>query len=162
MKPADVAAALEASAEALPDGALVVSLAAGVTLAEPGARPRPRPAHRACHAEHRGARRPRGARRHPRPAPTPRSPEHLATAEQILGAVGTVVQLPEPHLDAVTALSGSGPRLRVPRRRGARRGGRPRRAGPRASHRGLVRQTLLGAATLLAGSKIPKSAAGRR
>jgi pyrroline-5-carboxylate reductase len=35
--------------------------------------------------------------------------EHLATAEQILGHVGKVVRLAEEHLDAVTALSGSGP-----------------------------------------------------
>jgi pyrroline-5-carboxylate reductase len=36
-------------------------------------------------------------------------PEHVAIAEQILGHVGRVIRLPEEHLDAVTALSGSGP-----------------------------------------------------
>jgi pyrroline-5-carboxylate reductase len=36
-------------------------------------------------------------------------PEHLAIAERILGHVGKVVHLGEEHLDAVTALSGSGP-----------------------------------------------------
>jgi pyrroline-5-carboxylate reductase len=36
-------------------------------------------------------------------------PRHLATAEDILGSVGRVVHLGEEHLDAVTALSGSGP-----------------------------------------------------
>jgi len=35
--------------------------------------------------------------------------EHLAVAESLLGAVGRVVQVPESQLDAVTALSGSGP-----------------------------------------------------
>lgn len=35
--------------------------------------------------------------------------EHLAIARAILGHVGRVVDLPEEHLDAVTALSGSGP-----------------------------------------------------
>ena len=36
-------------------------------------------------------------------------PEHTAVAEEILGAVGRVITLPEDQLDAVTALSGSGP-----------------------------------------------------
>ena len=35
--------------------------------------------------------------------------EHLAVTEQVLGHVGKVVRLGEEHLDAVTALSGSGP-----------------------------------------------------
>ena len=35
--------------------------------------------------------------------------EHLAVAEELLGAVGRVIRLPEAQQDAVTATSGSGP-----------------------------------------------------
>jgi pyrroline-5-carboxylate reductase len=35
--------------------------------------------------------------------------KHLAVAEELLGYVGKVIRLPEQHLDAVTATSGSGP-----------------------------------------------------
>ncbi|MEJ7770337.1 MAG: pyrroline-5-carboxylate reductase [Geodermatophilaceae bacterium] len=37
------------------------------------------------------------------------SEEHLAAAETVLGSVGRVIRVPESQLDAVTALSGSGP-----------------------------------------------------
>jgi pyrroline-5-carboxylate reductase len=37
------------------------------------------------------------------------SDEHLTVAESLLGTVGRVVRVPESQLDAVTALSGSGP-----------------------------------------------------
>jgi pyrroline-5-carboxylate reductase len=35
--------------------------------------------------------------------------DHLAMAEEVLTHVGRVVQVPEPYMDAVTAVSGSGP-----------------------------------------------------
>jgi pyrroline-5-carboxylate reductase len=35
--------------------------------------------------------------------------EHLAMADEVLTHVGRVVQIPEPYMDAVTAVSGSGP-----------------------------------------------------
>ena len=37
------------------------------------------------------------------------TPEHLDTAQHLLESVGKVVRLPEKHMDAVTAISGSGP-----------------------------------------------------
>jgi pyrroline-5-carboxylate reductase len=37
------------------------------------------------------------------------TPEHLAEAQEMLAACGKVVQVPERHQDAVTAISGSGP-----------------------------------------------------
>ena len=84
---------------------------------------------------------------------TPRTAtEHLDLAERLLGAVGIVVRVDEPALDAVTGLSGSGPGVRVPRRRGDDRSGRARRALPRDVAERLVVQTLLGSATLLAQS----------
>ncbi|WP_336923834.1 pyrroline-5-carboxylate reductase [Aquipuribacter sp. SD81] len=42
-------------------------------------------------------------------AGTGSGPEHLDAAESLLGAVGKVVRVPEHHMDAVTAVSGSGP-----------------------------------------------------
>jgi pyrroline-5-carboxylate reductase len=35
--------------------------------------------------------------------------EHVALAEEVLTHLGTVVRVPEPYMDAVTAVSGSGP-----------------------------------------------------
>ena len=35
--------------------------------------------------------------------------DHLAMADEVLSHVGRVVQIPEPYMDAVTAVSGSGP-----------------------------------------------------
>jgi len=152
VKPADVAAALQASAEALPDGALVVSLAAGVPLAELERHAPDRPIVRAM--PNTAALVGHGAAAI---APgTHAGPEHLATAEQILGAVGTVVQLPETHLDAVTALSGSGPAYVFLVAEALVEAGVF--AGlARDVAEGLVRQTLLGAATLLARGDSPES-----
>lgn len=74
---------------------------------------------------------------------------HLATAEQLLRSVGQVVRVPEYQLDAVTGVSGSGPAyvfLVVEALIDAAvLAGLPR---PLASQ--LVTQTLLGSATMLA------------
>ena len=77
--------------------------------------------------------------------------DDLAWAESILGAVGTVVRVPEASLDAVTGLSGSGPAYVFLVAEALMDAGVL--AGlPRPTAEALVRQTLLGAARLLAES----------
>ncbi len=77
--------------------------------------------------------------------------DDLTWAEGILGAVGTVVRVPEDLLDAVTGLSGSGPAyvflVAEALIDGGIEAGLPREISER-----LARQTLLGAARLLAES----------
>lgn len=82
--------------------------------------------------------------------------EDLAWAESVLGSVGTVVRVPESALDAVTGLSGSGPAYVFLVAEALIDAGVT--AGlPRATADALVRQTLLGAATLLAGDDTPEA-----
>ena len=77
--------------------------------------------------------------------------DDLAWAEGLLGAVGTVTRVPERLLDAVTGLSGSGPAYVFLVAEAMTDAGVL--AGlPRDTADQLVRQTILGAATLLAGS----------
>ena len=72
----------------------------------------------------------------------------LDWAEHVLRAVGTVVRLPERHLDAVTGLSGSGPAYVFLVAEALIDGGV--QAGlPREVSRALVIETLFGAAKLL-------------
>jgi pyrroline-5-carboxylate reductase len=105
VKPGDVAPTVTTALPALGTDTLVVSIAAGVTIASVEALIPNRPVVRAmpntpalvgC-----GASAIAGG--------THARPEHLDLAEQLLGAVGVVVRVGEPMLDAVTGLSGSGP-----------------------------------------------------
>jgi pyrroline-5-carboxylate reductase len=110
VKPQDVPALLGEVAPHLPPDTLVVSLAAGVTTAAiehglvsaggphvPVVRVMPNTP--ALVDEGMSA----------LAAGTGSGPEHLDAAEQLLAAVGKVVRVPEHHMDAVTAVSGSGP-----------------------------------------------------
>ena len=106
VKPQDMGSVLDEIAGSIRPGALVVSLAAGITT------------------EFLEQRLPAGT---PVVRVMPNTPalvdqgmaaispgahcddEHLEHAESLLSAVGKVVQVPEKHQDAVTAISGSGP-----------------------------------------------------
>jgi pyrroline-5-carboxylate reductase len=77
--------------------------------------------------------------------------DDLAWAEAILSSVGSVVRVPEPLLDAVTGLSGSGPAYVFLFAEALIDGGVA--AGlPRPTAAALVRQLLVGSAALLAES----------
>ncbi|MBI2104503.1 MAG: pyrroline-5-carboxylate reductase [Candidatus Omnitrophica bacterium] len=82
---------------------------------------------------------------------------HRAMARALFGAVGTVVELPERQLDAVTAVSGSGPAYVFYLARiweeAARKLGLPRAAASEA-----VRRTLEGSVRLLLASGEPAEA----
>ena len=105
VKPDDVPGVLEAAAPALADHAMVLCIAAGVTIATleaavPGlpvvrAMPNTPALVRAGAAAISGG--------------THATELHLDLAERVLGSVGVVVRVPEKQLDAVTGLSGSGP-----------------------------------------------------
>ncbi len=106
VKPADVPAVLDEVAGQLADGQLLVSLAAGVTTRSLEAQVpdgvavvrvmpnTPATVDEGVYVASPGAR---------------ATDEHLDAAEQLLGASGRVVRVPESQQDAATALSGSGP-----------------------------------------------------
>jgi pyrroline-5-carboxylate reductase len=153
VKPGDVVAALESAAPALADGALVLSIAAGVTLATleaalPGrsvvrAMPNTPALVRAGAAAIAGG--------------TNATDGDLDLAERVLGAVGVVVRVPESQLDAVTGLSGSGPAYVFLLAEAMIEAG-VLVGLPRDSARTLVLQTLLGSGRLLAeGDESPES-----
>ncbi len=105
VKPSDVVGALTSCAEAVRDDTLVLSIAAGITIAAiEGAVPG-RPVVRAM--PNTGALVGQGAAAIA--AGEHATDQHLDVAERILGSVGLVVRVKESQLDAVTGLSGSGP-----------------------------------------------------
>ena len=153
VKPGDVADALEACASALADGALILSIAAGVTIAAIEAALPSHPVVRAM--PNTGALVGRGAAAIA--AGTHAGEPQLALAERVLGAVGIVVRVPEAQLDAVTGLSGSGPAYVFLLAEAMIEAG-VLVGLPRATAAALVRQTLLGASTLLGdGTETPES-----
>ena len=112
VKPGDVPDALERAPPILPEHALVLSIAAGVTLAD--ARGRVPAIGRWC-ARCRTP--PRSSARAPPRSPPARDADesHLDLAERVLGAVGIVVRVPESHARRRHRALGLGPGVRVPR-----------------------------------------------
>jgi pyrroline-5-carboxylate reductase len=106
VKPQDMAALLDEIAPAVKPGQLVVSLAAGITTAFLESRlpdgvavVRVMPNTPALVDEGMAAIAP-GSHC---------DDDHLAVAEGLLGSTGRVLRVPEKHMDAVTAISGTGP-----------------------------------------------------
>jgi pyrroline-5-carboxylate reductase len=145
VKPQDVGSVLEQAATSLAQDTLVISIAAGVKIATVEAAVPGRPVVRAMPNTPALVRRAATAIAGGRHA----TPAHLETAERVLGSVGIVVQVPEQHLDAVTGLSGSGPAYVFLVAEALIEAGVL--AGlPRPTADALVRETMLGAAQLLA------------
>jgi pyrroline-5-carboxylate reductase len=147
VKPGDVPAALESAGTALGAATLVVSIAAGVTIAELEACAPGRPVVRAMPNTPAVVRAGASALA----AGSRATDAHLETAEALLSAVGSVERVPESLLDAVTGLSGSGPAyvflvVEALVEAGVLNG-LPRPVATR-----LVAQTLLGSARLLTES----------
>jgi pyrroline-5-carboxylate reductase len=105
VKPGDVATTLETALPALGDETLVVSIAAGVKIATIEALVPDRPVVRAMPNTPALV----GAGASAIAGGSLAGADHLDLAERLLGAVGIVVRVAEPALDAVTGLSGSGP-----------------------------------------------------
>ena len=105
VKPGDVVSVLEAASPTLGEDALVVSIAAGVTIAEIEAAVPGRPVVRAMPNTPALVREGAAA-----VAPgTHATQHHLDAARRLLESVGSVVVVAESLMDAVTGLSGSGP-----------------------------------------------------
>jgi len=153
VKAGDVVAALEQCATTLPAQALVLSIAAGVTLDTLETAAPDRPVVRAMPNTAALVRKGAAAI-----APGKHATEaDLDMAERVLGAVGVVVRVPESLLDAVTGLSGSGPAYVFLVAEAMVEAG-VLVGLPRDTAAKLVHQTLVGAATLIAdGTEGPEA-----
>lgn len=147
LKPQQVSEALVGSAAALGEQTLVLSIAAGVTIAELETAAPGRPVIRAMPNTPALVRRGASAIA----AGTHAGETDLELAERLLGAVGIVVRVPEKLLDAVTGLSGSGPAYVFLLAEALIEGG-VLNGIPRDVATTLVNQTILGAGVLLAES----------
>ena len=145
LKPGDVGEALATAGSALGPDALVLSIAAGVTIAALEAAAPGRPVVRAMPNTPATI----GLGAAAIAAGSHANDGHLDLAERLLGAVGLVVRLPERLLDAVTGLSGSGPAYVFMMAEALTEAG-VLVGLPRSVATALVNQTLLGAASLLA------------
>lgn len=147
VKPGDVLAVAEAIAPVVTAGALVLSIAAGVRTGDlerrlPGA-------HVVRAMPNTPARVDRGMTGLSPGSDCP--PESLTLARDLMGSVGAVVEVPEALQDAVTAVSGSGPAYVFLLAEAMIDAAQAVGLDPGTADV-LVRQTILGAATLLAGS----------
>ncbi len=155
VKPQDMTATIE-SLE-IPDGALVISIAAGVTIAT----------FEKLLPNHAVIRSMPNTPAQVGLGVTALSPgsnvddESLELAKRLLGTVGEVVVVPEQLQNAVTAVSGSGPAYLFYLAEGMLAGALAEGLAPDVAET-LVRQTLLGASTLLAQSEVDAAELRRR
>jgi pyrroline-5-carboxylate reductase len=147
VKPGDVAASLQAAESSLRSETLVLSIAAGVTIATLEALVPGRPVVRAMPNTPALV----GLGASAIAAGRHATGQHLELASRLLGAVGIVVIVGESALDAVTGLSGSGPAYIFLVTEAMIEAG-VLVGLPRDVSEQLVVQTLLGSATLLAQS----------
>jgi pyrroline-5-carboxylate reductase len=147
VKPSDVASSLEAAESSLRSSTLVLSIAAGVTIATLEALVPGRPVVRAMPNTPALV----GLGASAIAAGRHADEQHLALASRLLGAVGIVVTVGEASLDAVTGLSGSGPAYVFLVAEAMIEAGVLVGLARDVSEQ-LVIQTLLGSATLLAQS----------
>jgi pyrroline-5-carboxylate reductase len=150
VKPPDVGPALEQAGPSLAADCLVLSIAAGVRLSAVEAAAPGRPVVRAMPNTPAVVGRAATAIAGGRHA----TDAHLQQAERVLGAVGLVTRVPEHHLDAVTGLSGSGPAYVFLVAEALIDAGVLAGLSRPVSEL-LTRETLLGAATLLAEGESP-------